>query len=104
MSPSTTTWNQPLYPTTSVALSALAAAAPLVLVLVLMGGFRKSGLVASLCGLALAIGLAIGVWRMPYALVLWGIGHGCIYAFWPIMFNSFRRTMALQPLCAHRKI
>ena len=90
MSPSaTTTWNQPLYPTNSVALSALAAAAPLVLVLVLMGGFRKSGLVASLCGLALAIGLAIGVWRMPYALVLLGIGHGCIYALWPIMWIVF---------------
>lgn len=85
----TTTWSQPLYPTNSVALSALAAAAPLVLVLVLMGGFRKSGLVASFCGLALAIGLAIGVWRMPYTMVLWGIGHGCVYALWPIMWIVF---------------
>jgi lactate permease len=90
MSPeATTTWNQPLYPTNSVTLSALAAAAPLVLVLVLMGGFRKSGLVASLCGLALAICLAIGVWRMPYTMVVWGIGHGCIYALWPIMWIVF---------------
>jgi lactate permease len=90
MSPAaSTTWNQPLYPTNSVTLSALAAAAPLVLVLVLMGGFRKSGLVASLCGLALAIGLAIGVWRMPSTMVVWGIAHGCIYALWPIMWIVF---------------
>ena len=61
-------WPQPLDPLHSVALSALVAALPLILVLVLMGGLRKSGLLASACGLGTAGLLAVLVWHMPLAL------------------------------------
>jgi lactate permease len=72
-----------------MALSALVAALPLVLVLVLMGGLRKSGLFASACGLGAAGLLAIVVWHMPLALVLWSAAYGFIYAVWPILWIVF---------------
>ena len=53
-------WPQPLDPLHSVALSALAASLPLAVILVLMGGLRKSGLFASLCAMATAVALARG--------------------------------------------
>jgi len=70
-------------------LSALVAALPLILVLVLMGGLRKSGLFASACGLGTAGLLAILVWHMPMALVLWSAAFGFIYALWPILWIVF---------------
>src|SRR5580693_2059491 len=82
-------WPQPLDPLHSVALSALAAALPLVLVLVLMGGLRKSGLFASVCGLATAILLALFLWQMPAILVLWSAIYGVVYALWPILWIVF---------------
>jgi L-lactate transport len=82
-------WPQPLDPLHSVALSALAAALPLVLVLVLMGGLRKSGLFASVCGLGTAILLALFLWQMPAILVLWSAIYGVVYALWPILWIVF---------------
>jgi L-lactate transport len=70
-------------------LSALVAALPLILVLVLMGGLRKGGLFASGCGLGVAGLLAILVWHMPLALVLWSAAYGFIYAVWPILWIVF---------------
>jgi L-lactate transport len=82
-------WPQPLDPVHSVALSALAAALPLVIVLVLMGGLRKSGLFSSLCGLAMAILLALFLWQMPAVLVFWSALYGVVYALWPILWIVF---------------
>ncbi len=82
-------WPQPLDPLHSVLLSALVAAVPLILVLVLMGGLRKSGLFASACGLGTAGLLAILIWHMPLALVLWSVTYGFIYAVWPILWIVF---------------
>jgi L-lactate transport len=82
-------WLQPLDPLHSVVLSALAAAVPLILVLVLMGGLRKGGLFASACGLGVAGFLAILVWHMPLALALWSAAYGFIYAIWPILWIVF---------------
>ena len=82
-------WPQPLDPLHSIALSALVAALPLILVLVLMGGLRKSGLFASVCGLAAAGLLAMLVWHMPLALVLWSAAYGFIYALWPVLWIVF---------------
>ncbi len=78
-------WPQPIVPLHSMALSALVAAIPLVVVLVLMGGWRKSGLFASTCGLAIAGALAVFVWRMPVALAVWSAVYGFLYAVWPIL-------------------
>jgi len=85
----TAIWPQPLDPLHSMALSALVAALPLILVLVLMGGLRKSGLFASTCGLAAAGLLALLVWHMPLTLVLWSAAYGFIYAIWPILWIVF---------------
>jgi lactate permease len=79
-------WPQPLDPLHSVGFSALAAAIPLVVVLVLMGGLRKSGLVAAGSGLGVAGLLAVGVWRMPLGLALWSAAFGGLYAVAPILY------------------
>lgn len=82
-------WPQPLDPLHSAAGSAIAASLPLVIVLVLMGGLRKSGLFASLCGLATAVALALTIWRMPAILILWSGIYGAVYALWPILWIVF---------------
>ncbi|MGC2088459.1 MAG: L-lactate permease [Candidatus Acidiferrales bacterium] len=82
-------WPQPLRPAHSLGLSALVAAIPLIVVLVLMGGLRKSGLLSSACGLATAGALAIFVWRMPVTLAGWSVIYGVIYALWSIMWIVF---------------
>jgi L-lactate transport len=82
-------WPQPLTPVHSVLLSALVAAVPLIVVLFLMGGLRRSGLFASGAGLISALILAIGVWRMPVLLAGWSIVFGFAYAFWSILWLVF---------------
>lgn len=79
-------WPQPLRPVHSLGLSALIAVIPLVVVLVLMGALRKSGLLSTVCGLVTAGALAISVWRMPAPLVFWSTIYGCIYALWSILW------------------
>ena len=79
-------WPQPLDPLHSTVLSALVAALPLILILVLMGGLRKGGLFASACGLGTAGLLAMLIWRMPLALLLWSTAYGFIYALWPVLW------------------
>jgi L-lactate transport len=82
-------WPQPLAPLSSVLLSALAAAVPLAVVLLLMGVLRRSGLFASACGLATALILAAAVWRMPILLAGWSIVFGFAYALWSILWLVF---------------
>ncbi len=82
-------WPQPLDPLHSVALSALAASLPLVVVLILMGALRKSGLFASLCGFLSVVLLALFLWQMPAILVLWSAIYGVVYALWPILWIVF---------------
>jgi lactate permease len=67
-------------------LSAIVAAIPLIVVLVLMGGLRKSGHFASACGLGSAAILAAAVWRMPMALASWSVLYGFAYATWSILW------------------
>lgn len=82
-------WSQPLDPLHSSVLSAITAAIPLIVVLVLMGFLRKSGLISSVCGLLTAFLLALAVWRMPPILALWSAVYGAIYALWPILWIVF---------------
>jgi lactate permease len=76
-------------PLHSVVLSAAVAAIPLAVVLVLMGGLRKSGLFASACGLVTALALAVAVWQMPALLAGWSIVFGFTYASWSILWLVF---------------
>lgn len=82
-------WPQPLAPVHSLGVSALVAAVPLAIVLVLMGILRTSSLLASVCGLVAAGALAMLVWHMPFVLVAWSTVYGCLYAAWPIMWIVF---------------
>ncbi|MHB8526715.1 MAG: L-lactate permease, partial [Candidatus Acidiferrales bacterium] len=82
-------WPQPLDPLHSMALSALVAVVPLAIVLTLMGGLRKSGLLSTACGLLSAGVLAVLVWHMPFVLTLWSAFYGIIYALWSIMWIVF---------------
>jgi lactate permease len=82
-------WAQLLDPLHSPSLSALVAAIPLILVLLLMGVWRRSGLLASGCGLLCALILAIGVWRMPVSLAGWSLIFGWAYCVWFILWIVF---------------
>ncbi len=82
-------WPQPLDPVHSLALSALVAVLPLIVVLVLMGVLRRSGLLASACGLVTAAILAIGVWGMPAKLAGSSVLFGFAYAAWAILWIVF---------------
>jgi len=82
-------WPQPLDPLHSTVLSALMAALPLILILVLMGGLRKSGLFAAASGLGMTGLLAMLIWHMPFALLLWSTAYGFIYALWPVLWIVF---------------
>jgi lactate permease len=79
-------WSQPVNPLHYLALSALAAAIPLVLLLVLMGGLRKSGYVSAAWGLLVSAALAVTVWGMPVKLAVISMVFGAVYALWPIMW------------------
>ncbi|HKV27687.1 MAG TPA: L-lactate permease [Candidatus Acidoferrales bacterium] len=82
-------WPQPLDPLHSMALSALVAVVPLAIVLILMGGLRRSGLLSTACGLLSAGALAVLVWHMPFVLAFWSTVYGVIYALWSIMWIVF---------------
>src|ERR1044072_2743097 len=82
-------WNQPLDPLHSILLSALAAALPLAILLILMGGLRKSGYFSAACALFAAIAAATGVWHMPFSLALSSTAYGFVYALRPIMWGVF---------------
>jgi lactate permease len=66
--------------------SFLTASAPIALVLVMMGVLRRPAWQASLAGLALALALAIGVWKLPAALAFDSVAAGAVFALWPIMW------------------
>ena len=93
-------WPQPLAPAHSLGVSALLATLPLAVVLILMGGLRKSGALSAALGLATAFLLAIFVWGMPVPLAAISGLYGFVYALWPILWIVFRRAVALQP---HRR-
>jgi len=83
------TWIQPLNPLNSLLLSALVAAVPLAVLLVLMGGLRKSGAVSAAWALASATLLTISVWHFPWRLAFLSMAFGFLYALWPIMWIVF---------------
>jgi lactate permease len=82
-------WPQPLAPAHNLGISALIATLPLAVVLVLMGGLRKSGAFSAALGLATAFLLAIFVWSMPLPLAVLSGLYGFAYAVWPILWIVF---------------
>jgi lactate permease len=82
-------WPQPLAPAHNLGISALIATLPLAVVLILMGGLRKSGALSAALGLATAFLLAIFVWGMPLPLAVLSGLFGFAYALWPILWMVF---------------
>lgn len=72
-----------------MALSAVVAALPMVVLLVLMGFLHKSGVISAAWGLLAAGLLASIVWRMPGLLILLSAAFGFVYGLWPIMWIVF---------------
>jgi len=68
----------------SIALSALVAAAPLLVLGVLLAVVRVAPWKAAVAGAATAFGLAVLVWRMPLPLAVSAATHGMAYGLWPI--------------------
>jgi lactate permease len=82
-------WPQPLAPVHGLGISALIATLPLAVVLIFMGGLRKSGALSAALGLATASLLAILVWGMPLHLAVLSGLYGFAYALWPILWMVF---------------
>nr|WP_304661111.1 L-lactate permease [Arthrobacter sp. zg-Y844] len=69
-----------------MALSAILAALPLLILFVLLGVFRMKAYQAALISLALSIILAVVGWKMPVGQVLSATGLGAFYAIFPILW------------------
>ncbi len=66
-------------------LSALVAALPVLIVLVLLGGLRRPAWQASAAGLAAGLLLAVLVWHFPAPMALDAVAAGAVFALWPVM-------------------
>jgi lactate permease len=73
----------------SLLLSFAVAALPLATVLLLLGVARRPAWQASLAGIAVALALAAGPWRMPVGLALDSLAAGAAFALWPVMWIVF---------------
>ncbi|MFJ4243814.1 L-lactate permease [Streptomyces iakyrus] len=70
----------------SLGLSALAAALPLVIVLVLLGGVRMKAHLAGLTGLVAAVLVARLAYGMPLGQTLSGAAQGAVFGLFPILW------------------
>ena len=70
----------------SLALSFLTAALPVVVVVLLLGVFRRPAWHAALAGLIVGLLVAIGPWQMPVPLAMRSVLCGATFALWPVMW------------------
>lgn len=73
----------------SVGISALAASAPIFVVLLMLGVFRKPSWMAALAGLASALAVAMGVYGMPAGLAFSATTFGAAFGVFPICWILF---------------
>lgn len=73
-------------PLGSLALAAVLAALPLILLFILLGVFRTKAWKAAVASLAVSIVLAVVVWRMPVGQALSATAEGAFYGFFPILW------------------
>ena len=89
-----TMWPQTYTPVSeNLPLSALVAALPVFVVLVLLGVFRKPAWIAALSGLGAAAAVAFGVYHMPVPLIASICGYGVAYGFLPIGWIVFTAVL-----------
>jgi L-lactate transport len=78
-------WQQDYLPIgDSLAWSALAAAVPIFVLLLLLGVFRRPAWIAALSGLAGAMVIAVGVYDMPVGLAVSSTAYGAAFGLFPI--------------------
>src|SRR5690606_23954070 len=78
-------WQQDYLPIAdSLALSALAAALPIFVLLLLLGVWRKPAWIAALAGLGMALIIAIGVYDMPAGPAFSATAFGAAFGLFPI--------------------
>jgi len=78
---------QPLTPVAdSLALSALTALLPLVLLFILLGGIRMAAHRAALVALALALLVSVSVFHMPVVQAISGAAQGAVFGLFPILW------------------
>jgi len=82
-------WPQNYVPLGSLPLSTLAAAAPIAVLLVLLGILRKPAWMASLAGLATAAIVAAAVYGMPGSLLASSVLYGAAFGIFPIGWVVF---------------
>ena len=73
----------------SLWLSFLVAAIPMIIVLAMLGIWRRPAWQASLAGLLVAFVIAVAVWQMPANLALQSAAAGATFALWPVMWIVF---------------
>ncbi|MBI2818296.1 MAG: L-lactate permease [Acidobacteria bacterium] len=77
-------WPQIYIPLGSLALSALVAAVPVVVLLGLLGLFHVRAHWAAIAGLGAAVLIAVTVYQMPVTLAIAAVGSGAAYGLFPI--------------------
>lgn len=83
-------WQQVYTPVAdSLFLSTLAAAIPIVILLVLLGVMRKPAWMAGLAGLAAAILVALVVYQMPFVPMISSVAMGACFGLFPICWIVF---------------
>src|SRR5436190_24358747 len=83
-------WEQSYAPVGgSLGVSALVAAAPIFVLLVLLGVLRKPAWMASLAGLATAAIVAVGVYGMPVDKLIAAVTYGAAFGLFPIGWVVF---------------
>jgi lactate permease len=70
----------------SLGLSFIVAILPILVVLVLLGVFRRPAWQASLAGLVVAFIIAVAVWEFPIGLAIDSVVNGAVFALWPVMW------------------
>ena len=85
-----TVWSQHYYIWgQGLAVSAIVAAFPIAVLLVLLGILRKPAWVAALWGLAATLAVALGAYRMPLGLTLSSAAYGAAFGLFPISWIVF---------------
>ncbi|UUL75442.1 L-lactate permease [Pseudarthrobacter sp. Fe7] len=81
-----TAFQQIVDPLGSLALGAVLAALPLILLFILLGVFKAKAWKAAVASLVLSIVLAVTVWRMPAGQAISATAEGAFYGFFPILW------------------
>ena len=87
-------WPQTYTPLSeNLPVSALVAASPIFVVLILLGVFRKPAWIAALSGLGIAAAVALLVYHMPVALMASACAYGAAYGILPIGWIVFTAVL-----------